>query len=794
MADLNPEQLRILEDLIEGFERLNTRARNVSDVIEQQIGKTFSKKMQAAADAAADLAKAEAAAALSSVKNMKKRDREAAIESAGKRAAARVQREYDENARMASGTLEQMSQAVAKLTRSIYTGEAGMKKYAETVDSVVTALGALLFLVGNPLVKALTTAVMGLVKFGKASAEMSDSLFKSYQEISRFGAATGDGIQGVYGLMQGMRLSTEQLGQLTQLISENAQSLALFKGSVFTGAKSMADMRKEAQKTGLELEAFGLGMTPQELNETIAGFISQQAQLGIMDVRNTEAATKSLRAYIMETDAITKLTGASRKQQEDAMRSAQAIEQFRLKIFQLEQEGTPEALAEAQRLKNTFLYINSTAGPGLAKAFAQFTTGVIGPEGIGAMVAGQNAVFEVANARGMDYAEGLEKLNKGIKAGLAPGGAVQSLAMVGQLGSTLGVSIDELIRFGKMSDEVREKLARATSEQERQTILEEAATKNMVKTMQNDLNSMQAMQDFVKLGVAPATAALAGLANVVETITRFLPKTGAQAAGGVAAGVGGAVAGAKAGAAVGSVAGPVGAAVVGTLGAVGGGLLGFFGGTAATRGMGSMVTGRAPDEVLQFTGESGSRSAFDGLSDEMKKKIIAAGEQYMSMTGKKLQINSAFRSREKQEELYAKYLAGQIRNPVAAPGTSSHERGHAVDIQNYTDPQAVLAMNQQGLYQTVTNDPMHFSGKSGYLTGGIAVGPRSGYQATLHGSEAVVPLPDGKTIPVAMPNLDRNMEQQVSMMGAQLIALEELVRYMRDNNTISSKILQAANN
>jgi len=35
-----------------------------------------------------------------------------------------------------------------------------------------------------------------------------------------------------------------------------------------------------------------------------------------------------------------------------------------------------------------------------------------------------------------------------------------------------------------------------------------------------------------------------------------------------------------------------------------------------------------------------------------------------------------------------------------------------------------------------------------YADGGIARGPESGYTATLHGAEAVVPLPDGNTIPV----------------------------------------------
>jgi hypothetical protein len=55
-------------------------------------------------------------------------------------------------------------------------------------------------------------------------------------------------------------------------------------------------------------------------------------------------------------------------------------------------------------------------------------------------------------------------------------------------------------------------------------------------------------------------------------------------------------------------------------------------------------------------------------------------------------------------------------------------------------------------------------------------------------------LPDGKTIPVVMPELASGLKDQMDMMGAQLVALENLVAIMRDQTTISTKILQAANN
>jgi hypothetical protein len=54
---------------------------------------------------------------------------------------------------------------------------------------------------------------------------------------------------------------------------------------------------------------------------------------------------------------------------------------------------------------------------------------------------------------------------------------------------------------------------------------------------------------------------------------------------------------------------------------------------------------------------------------------------------------------------------------------------------------------------------------SGYATGGIASGSKMGYPAILHGTEAVVPLPNGKSIPVEMKssNQSNNVVVNVSV-------------------------------
>jgi hypothetical protein len=224
-------------------------------------------------------------------------------------------------------------------------------------------------------------------------------------------------------------------------------------------------------------------------------------------------------------------------------------------------------------------------------------------------------------------------------------------------------------------------------------------------------------------------------------------------------------------------------------------------------------SGKAASELLQFTGASGSASAFEGLNSRLKDSVLAAAEEYHAATGNRMQVNSAKRDPADQERLWNDSVArgtpgqGPTGMAVAPPGHSPHEKGLAIDIQNYNDPIAVAAMNRQGLKQKVPGDPVHFS----FADGGIASGPFSGYMAELHGPEAVVPLPDGKTIPVriegepgsnkssadmsAMMNqFKSSMESMINQMNNRdlLNMMDEMVRAQKASNSIQEKLLRAA--
>ena len=91
---------------------------------------------------------------------------------------------------------------------------------------------------------------------------------------------------------------------------------------------------------------------------------------------------------------------------------------------------------------------------------------------------------------------------------------------------------------------------------------------------------------------------------------------------------------------------------------------------------------------------TGTGVDLSGLTPQASSNLKSLATDYNAATGKKLTINSAFRSYDKQAQLYADYKAGKPgANPANPPGSSLHEVGMAIDIQ----PSQVDEMDRLGL-------------------------------------------------------------------------------------------------
>lgn len=128
-----------------------------------------------------------------------------------------------------------------------------------------------------------------------------------------------------------------------------------------------------------------------------------------------------------------------------------------------------------------------------------------------------------------------------------------------------------------------------------------------------------------------------------------------------------------------------------------------------------------------------------------------------------------------------------------------------------TDPKAQQNLGKlKPKIDAYKSPEMQTGGYQEYASGGIASGPRSGYSATLHGTEAVVPLPDGKSIPVefdtaalaeriagALSTALGNMQgtgnsELVEIMQQQLSKHEQMIETLKESLDVNQRMLNHA--
>jgi hypothetical protein len=89
----------------------------------------------------------------------------------------------------------------------------------------------------------------------------------------------------------------------------------------------------------------------------------------------------------------------------------------------------------------------------------------------------------------------------------------------------------------------------------------------------------------------------------------------------------------------------------------------------------------------------------------MQKNMIGMAQEYYQLTGKRLNINSAYRSPEHQAHLYRTLPKGQ----AAPPGRSLHEYGFAFDINSAQGNELAKLglLNKYGFSRPISKEPWH---------------------------------------------------------------------------------------
>ena len=186
-----------------------------------------------------------------------------------------------------------------------------------------------------------TGIVTGAKEYAKASVEQSDRLFEAYNKLSRVGATGAEGLQAIYRDAQHLGYTTKELDKQISLVSEYSSDLASFGGTVSDGLKKMGAVGQEFEQYRGALRLAGLDITEQ--NEGMMAFMRMQTRSGAIQRMTVDDLADGAHRYLIEQEALTRLTGVSRKEREQAQRQLENNERFIALQIELENQGAGAA-------------------------------------------------------------------------------------------------------------------------------------------------------------------------------------------------------------------------------------------------------------------------------------------------------------------------------------------------------------------------------------------------------------------------------------------------------------------
>ncbi len=144
-------------------------------------------------------------------------------------------------------------------------------------------------------------------------------------------------------------------------------------------------------------------------------------------------------------------------------------------------------------------------------------------------------------------------------------------------------------------------------------------------------------------------------------------------------------------------------------------------------------------DITKYVNLKDSSIDLAGMDPAVKKRLAAVSYEYFNSTGKKIQINSAFRDPKEQAELFAKY--GSPR--AARPGKSKHEVGLAVDMNSADANQATSLglFDKYGFQRPIASEPWHVEAKE--ARNSVADNPTNPGQAVLVSNAGKPTIPSG---------------------------------------------------
>jgi hypothetical protein len=698
--------------------------------------------------------------------------------------------------------LDDLKASGVGLFKAYNDGKQGASVYNDVLTSGAEVLAGFLKKLG-PAGTVLGFLVNSIVKYVTAVNEQSDALFDSYTELNKFGAGLDTGVDGIFQVSQQLGYGTKQLEKFSGLIEKNRLIFPMFGGTTSRGVKEYSGLVDSLR--GFETEFRVLGMSSEDVNESVSNYLQLQTMTGRSQIQTQDQLSKGAYDYIQRQMLVSRLTGQNAEMQKSAEQTMTENNVFQVAQRELRQKQQA-ALAnrdpvEAARLEKQFnerIKLIKLLPESMRKGAMDIMLGYISasaeaeqfmrlaPAAARRIQSGQFEATEVLDTVSREAGVNLDRFS----------GTLGKLGMLTDLfGEYAGIRDLDLMTA---RDTVTNRAAQAKQQIEDRKQVQDA-TSDYAAILVEQRRIREAAEDAINLGTNLVTAAMKNLAVVANTVATAgatvagVPAPGAPAANPSrpAAGSSAAAPGAATPPAAGS-----GAARPPAAGSTAR-LLNLIGRVESGGNYNILVGGRTEPnlanmtvaQVLEFQrgmigrGHESTavgkyqiiRSTLQGL---VNNGAVSLNEKFSPATQDRLAIALL------NERGYQRYLQGAM---------TVHEFADRVAQQwaSFPMPDGTSAYAGVGSNKALVDRSTVVSTLQGYRFGGIASSPDSRYVVEFHGTEAVIPLPNGRSIPVDMPDFSADVHAHTNAIAEQNNRLDDLITIMRTRNQISEKILRA---
>ena len=406
-----------------------------------------------------------------------------------------------------------LTKTAGTLGKSMYEGKQASETFGTGLSNAITTIELALGPLGL-VAKVAFMALGALAKGFTAATKQGESLYKSYQDLAKSGATASDGITGVFNNMQKFGYGIEELDKMVKLVSENSQTLAKFSLTAADGTSAFAGaMQGLTRDQGLKV----LGKMPDEINAAGAAYIKQQVAVGRNQKDVGDNLGVSTKQYIMDLDRLQRLTGTSadqlQKQQDEAM-SEDAYNDVMADLKARADAGDANATAQIKKITTTM----ASLSPEMQKEFQKSIGGDLSAQQ--KLMMRMPSLMRNVTDESVSIGQTMNEAKSDITTYVDTMGKSYRLNSEGmrEYGGTLRSAREEITQFSDWEE--REKAA------DKNAKVHDKATENLAKMDLERMNSRDALQSFVQLGVAPATRAMAALAKGTSTAASLLPGAG----------------------------------------------------------------------------------------------------------------------------------------------------------------------------------------------------------------------------------------------------------------------------